>query len=51
MTDDKHAYSPDHANGEDFDITLNMEETGMMPPHPCQLTIGVELFKLNMTMS
>ena len=24
MTDDEHAYAPDHANGEDFDIPLNM---------------------------
>ena len=24
MTDDEHTYAPDHTNGEDFDIALNM---------------------------
>ena len=37
-------YTRLYTDGEDFDIDLNMEETRMKPPHPCQLTKEVEPF-------
>ena len=50
MTDAGQAYALDYTDGEDFDMNLNMQETRMKPPHPCQFTKEVELLKLSMTM-
>ena len=48
MADTDQAYALDYTDGEDFDMNLNMKETRMKPPHPCQLTKEVEPLGLNM---
>ena len=39
-------YALDYAKGEDFDMDLNMYETRMKPPHPCQFAKEVQPFRL-----
>ena len=38
MVDPDETYALNYADGEDYDMDLNMEKARMMPPHSCQST-------------
>ena len=42
MLDTDQTYALDYADGEDYDMDLNMKKARMMPLHSCQTTKEVE---------
>ena len=49
MSDTDQTYALDYADGEDYDLDLNMKKAKMKPPHSCQTKKEVESLRLNMT--